>query len=297
MSMVVRKKPQEETAMEKRDTAIINFTLAALAPILLMLFLGFSLKEGSLQNEENLDQKFTTLTKKHKALNKNILDMVGVFNRADTVYNNLDNRDYADLVKQITEIESEIALNRWDNDRNAAIDRFEHVIDKIRNDRGLAQNDTLQRLLVFGAKWLKEIAKAKNDEFSVLKLLRQKELKQNEIISASDGSDLQAKVQELQIQIMQKDFDLQRLKDSKATNEGNAATTNSTLQKSYSKVLEGNKKVQADIEAELSKINQDILPKLEGGIFKGDDVKKLKEKLKLNVDNIRLKSANLKVDD
>jgi hypothetical protein len=297
MSMVVRKKPQEETAMEKRDTAILNFTLAALVPLLLMLFLGFSLKEGSLQNEENLEQKFTTLTKKHKELSKSILEMTRVFYRADTLYNSLDKKDYDDIVKQISDIDSEIALNHWDNDRNAVIDRFEHVIDKIKRDRELAHDDTLQQLLVFGAKWLKEIAKAKNDEFSVLKLLRQKELKQAEIVNASGGTDLQAKVQELQMQLMQKDFELKRLEDSKAANEGNAASTNSTLQKSYNKVLDGNKTVKAEIEAELSKINQDILPKLEGGIFKGDDVKRLKDKLKLSVDNIRAKSGNLKIDD
>jgi len=297
MSMIVRKKPQEETAMEKRNTTIVNFILGALVPLLLMLFLGFSLKKGTLQNEENLDQKFTALSKKHEALNQNIIELDTIFNRADALYKNLDQKDYDELVQQIAEIESAITLNRWNNDRDAKIDGFEHAINKIRDDRKLEHDDELQQLLVLSSKWLREIAKAKNAELSALKLIREKEITQKESVSSSGGADLQELVTELKMQLLQKDFELTRLGDSKADSETDAQETNSSLQRKYNKVLEGNKTVKANIEAELTAINEEVLPKLEGGIFSKDDIKKLKEKIKAKVDNIKMKTGSLKTDD
>lgn len=290
MSMTVRKKPQEETAMEKRNTAIINFILVALVPLLLMIFLGFSLKNGALQNEENLNQKFIELSKKHEALNQNIADLVSTFDSINSLVINLDKKDYDELVKQIAEIESEITLNRWNNDRDAIIDGFEHKINKVKDDRELKHDDDLQSLLILSAKWVTEIAKAKNDELSALKLIRDKELTLNASGTTADGTSLQ----ELEMKILEKDFELKRLQDAKADNESDAEAANSSLQKKYEKVLEGNKTVKTEIETVLAEINEDIFPKLESGIF---NKKELVKEIKAKVNKINLKTGSLKTDD
>ena len=93
-------------------------------------------------------QKFTDLTKKHEALNQNIIDLVSVFNGADTMYNNFDKKDYEQLEQKIEAIEEREQLISWRFDRTAIIKGFDNKINKIKNDRQLEHDDELQTLFL-----------------------------------------------------------------------------------------------------------------------------------------------------
>ncbi len=288
--MKVRKKPKEQTAMEKRNTAIFHFTLVALAPLLLALFLGFSLKKTDIVNKDNLQKKLNEVTQDYKQLNQQLFDLNSAFSQADQYQDKFINNDSEKLKNELKEVESQISLKDWERDMKDSLDRFKHEINQFDRPWDFKDNEQTTSLLRLGKKWLREIAKTKDREFLVRQVNHEQKILREEETISDDGTDLSSEVQGLRMELMQKDFDIRSLNAELEDYQNDAEEGEKELLNKLSKAKSRAEKAKADVTTQIDEIRE-ALESLEGQKFlklKSDTKKMaaLKNQLNLMVDKI-----------
>jgi len=91
--MKIKKKDKEPTAMEKRNTSIVTFMLAALLPLLLCSLLGFTLGNSKSTNEGNFHKQLGDLRQENSMLNMHIDSLGRIFSKADVLLNEFNSKN------------------------------------------------------------------------------------------------------------------------------------------------------------------------------------------------------------
>jgi len=309
MSININKRPKEPTALEKRNTSIVNFALVALIPILLCLLLGFSLGNADTVTRKQLNQtnqellaKIESLEKEKAEMNDLIIKLESIFSKADTTFIKFDEVKVREITKSLKDIEGnkeevDYDLRIWEKEMEDDVDDFIRDIENIQLPSGLTENSSNNRILILGKNWIKEYAKTKQNELSAQMLLKKKDFG-IEIVT-----NLQDKIDELKGDLIDKDFKLRQLMaGEQKSNEkiNNFRQDQSDAAKELDKLKQKNGDIKRSIMMDLQDLQENLLPTLtETGVLKckpKGDLEVIKDKLEAKLDNIDTASQGLEVE-
>ena len=292
--MKFKNKPPEKTAMEKRNTSILNFALVALIPLLLTLFLGFSLSKADRVNEENYYQKLKDLRTKHEGLIKGMEKVDTTFSRIDVLLKKFLKDDEALLEEGFNSIEDDIAFNKWNNKRTITKDNFHSAIKSIQAPSDIQNDQNLMDVLDFGKKWLVELSRIKSDELFSSVLIR-KQQEGNQI-----NSELLQQIQDLRNEMTEKNAKIIQLEGIVLTSQGSTGdmqVEKTDIQEKYEKMIADNASIKTVIEENAKAIKEKILLDLKCKIFNRENCDTQKKLIETKIDNIRIETGKLKVED
>lgn len=296
--MKVKRNPKEETAFEKRNTAITIFILIALLPLLCMLLLGFNMGKADKVNNKKLFAQLDSLRNAHNTLKGNIKRVNTFFGDIDTLrtsYQKSMGRLESDLIA-IKEDEEGILMRKWEREYRKKDQYYEEEFIDATTKK--IKEPLLAPIFQKGKLWVEDMITAKQDE------LFTKKLKQKQTVGADIIDDLNNRIKELEGDLLLKQTLLISLQSQMGQSQGNSQIQidnsdedKKIIQDKYDKVLANNLKLKESIDIDLDDIKEEILPALRRGVFNGNEFTTLKDRLENKVNNISIKLGELKTED
>ena len=290
---------KQHTAIEERNTAILNFAMVAIIPLLLTLIAGFALSEGRKVNEDRFHERLGALKSENAALKQMIADLGGVFDKADTLFTNFSTTKIDKLQRELSGVESEIGYNDWDRDVKDVVDEFEHYITRVERPLNFEEQEDLNAMLVLVKKWLIEYSEIESKALFIEKL------NQKQSQGADISTELEDRIDELEQTLTLKEIEIIQLRGAMGQSSGSAkqkiqekTSDNTELIQEITSLKMNAEQVNENIVTELEIIRGNILPNLKGQKFLSirnseEKIRDLKEKIEVKLNAIERHAGKL----
>ncbi|MCB0630866.1 MAG: hypothetical protein R2824_07110 [Saprospiraceae bacterium] len=296
--MKVKKKAREQTAMEKRNTSIVNFVLVALVPVLLCILLGFSLRQSNIENKENSFKKVKALEAERDSIKNKIGKLTGTFFKADTILNRFNRNDFKILEQSLKAADNPIAFNNWEIDRAERISKLRSSFRTVENDEDFKEEDDARATLDFGKKWLQAFSDTKDKELFAMKQIRQNE------VGVQMDQLLQDQIDNLKKDLTAKDLEISKLEIKLLQSQGQkiqleqgSEKDTKAIEKELEDIKSNNGKLKEKIETQVSRAEKILSDLKEKGIFrKTEEIQAFKKDLDEQLKNIRDELLELEIE-
>ncbi len=295
--MKVKKKQKEETAFEKRNTAISIFALVTLIPLLLSLFLGFSMGKADEVNKNILLKELDSLREANNSLKEDVRRIGKIFTDIDTLrlsFND-DMEKLESELKAIKDDEDDLLLRKWKRKQSQKTENYDEEFIDAKTKK--IKNPLLIPIYQTCIRWIEDVVATKEDELFAWTL------KQKQDIGTDIISDLEKRIQDLEGDLLIKETMIITMQASLGQNQGstqiqldNSAKDVKAIQDKYNNLIVGNLGIKDIINDEIKAINQDVFPKLKWGLFNKNEFNELKSLLVAKIDGIQSELNKLKTE-
>ena len=277
MSLKIKAKAQEDTAMEKRNTSIAVFASVAAVPLIFTFLVGMGLGRGERTNTENLQDRVLLLEReldslKHKQENadQDLILLERTLHNMDTFVMYYKNVRFSELNEDLEGVERDREFDSWERDMDDLFDEFDHTSDRFGRKVDFVAVDRMNQVLNYAKRWFREIRRAKEDEFLARKDIIRMELG----VEASEINEdqimaLKEKLDECERELYSKDNAISGLEKDISLNQSSSA-----------KEIEDEREKITELEEEINELKGNA-DKISDGII-------------VNVDAIRGELSSLK---
>lgn len=296
--MKIQKKTREQTSLEKRNTALLTFSLFGVIPLLLSFFLGLSFGMTQTANTKNYQARIDRLDHQLDSIQRGQRNFQSRISGLDVALLSGDSlvraflKEAQALGREVQAIEDEAEFPLWERRMETLFDKFKYDIDTLGDFQDLRQQPRLASILERNKYLMNEIAIPKKQE------LITKQLRKKENIGLQITSDLQATIDELEenLRVCQDEKgQLMAEKSQSQSQVGDTENVNQDLEARVVELQEAHASVKTNVLAEIDAIRTDIFPDLEGGRIFGNRnrISELKELLVNSVNKIEREVSDL----
>ncbi len=307
--MKIKEKQKEPTAMEKRNSSIAAFAGFAAIPLLLTLFLGFSLGNTEKANHDKLLTKLDSISEENSLIKSSANGIKKSFQNVDSLI--VEFKEYMTKVKEELKdtssegLEAEDEIRIWERKWKKKTQDYKLDLDDMSSTK--FEYPSIATSHKAGIKWANEFIAMQEDELFALKV------KKKLNVGIEINEDLDKKLEDLEDELVKKDVDIKILTDKLESTEGSSKVEKSHVAKDYSEMqnkytelenkykelIQNNNATKQALDEALNKIRKNILPDLKGTMIGGnkDKINKLKELLQADIISLEKSISELKIKD